>query len=160
MLVYEEHDPAFFIALSRTASGGYVLIDISNETTSEIRLIPGGDPTAWPIVMEPRTLGLRYAVDDWGDRFVVRTNADGAVDNKLVLVDTATPGRAHWRDWVPAKPSRFITDMRAFCDYFARQEWIDANPLLVTVGTRRRQRTPLRRRRRCYAADPRPGGRI
>ncbi|WP_419728592.1 S9 family peptidase [Lichenicola sp.] len=136
VLVHDEHDPAFFIALSRTAANGYVLISIENETSSEIRLIRAGDITAMPVVMEPRTPGLRYAIDEWGDRFVVRTNADGALDNKLMLAPTATPGRACWRAWIPYRPGRYIDEMRAFRDHFARIEWIDANPVLVTVDAK------------------------
>ncbi|MGI4746184.1 MAG: S9 family peptidase [Janthinobacterium lividum] len=134
VLVYEEHDPAFFIALSRTASNGYVLITIENGSTSEIRLIPATDPTAMPIIMQARTAGLRYAIEHWGDRFVVRTNADGAVDNKLMLAPVQTPDRAHWRDWIAYQPGNYIAEMRAFRDHFARIEWVDANPMLVTIA--------------------------
>ena len=132
-LVYEEHDPAFFVVLSRTASNGYVLITIENATASEIRTIAAEDQAAVPRVIETRTPGLQYAVDHWGDRFVIRTNADGAVDCKIMLVDVREPGRAHWREWIPYRPGHYITDMRAFREHFARIEWIDANPVLLTV---------------------------
>ena len=46
-------------------------------------LIPATDPTAQPKVMEPRRDGVQYNVDHWDGRFVVRTNADGAVVHRL-----------------------------------------------------------------------------
>ena len=141
-LVYEEHDPAFFVTLSRTASNGYVLITALNATASEIRVIAAADQAALPRLIEPRSPGLVYALDHWGDRFVIRTNADGAVDNKLMLAGIDRPGRAYWRELVPYRPGRAITDMRAFGGHLAWIEWIDANPVLLTMdrtGGARRQ---------------------
>lgn len=130
-LVYEEHDPAFFIALERARSNAYVFIRIFNGQTSETWLISGAHPTAAPRLVEPRQIGVVYEVEHWNDRFVVRTNADGATDYKLMTADEASPGRAGWREWLPHRPGRFIAQMRAFRDHFVRLEWVDANPTLV-----------------------------
>ncbi|ONQ32855.1 hypothetical protein A8D98_17870, partial [Burkholderia cenocepacia] len=78
VLVYEETDDGFFMGVSLTSSRAFVVLGLGNQETSEARLIPASDPTAEPNVVEPRTAGLRYDVDHWGDRFVIRTNADGA----------------------------------------------------------------------------------
>ena len=40
----------------------------------------------------PREPGLRYEVDQRGDAFFIRTNADGAEDFKIVEAPVATPG--------------------------------------------------------------------
>ncbi|MCQ8242084.1 S9 family peptidase [Rhizosaccharibacter radicis] len=134
VLVHHETDPAMFVTLRRSASNRFVMIEIGNETQSEVRLIPADRIEDAPVVAEPRTPGLRYALEHWNDRFVVRTNADGAVDNKLMQTPEAFPARAHWRPWIPYRPGRLIAEMRAFRDHFARVEWIDANPVLIAVG--------------------------
>jgi oligopeptidase B len=131
ILVYEEHDPAYFISLSRTASNAYVLITISNESGSEIRLIPAADPAAVPRVVEARAPGLTYELEHWNDHFVVRTNADGADDFKLMTAPEAAPERKNWREWIPHRAGRFITAMRAFKGQFARIEWVNASPVLI-----------------------------
>jgi oligopeptidase B len=135
VLVYEERDPAFLMQLSRTASRAYVLIRVWNADTSEVRFIPSFDPTAAPRVIEPRTPGMLYSVEHWDGRFVVLTNADGAVDFKLMWAEAGAPGRAGWRPWVPYRPGRFITGIRAFEGHLVRTERADAN-LRVIIADR------------------------
>lgn len=137
VLVYEETDPAFLLTVSASASGRYIMIRSWNAVTSEVRLIPADSPTAAPRFVEPRTTGLVYSVEHWNDRLVILTNADGAVNYKLMTVGEPDPGRAHWRDWIPYDPKVFITGMQPFRDYFVRIERLDANPRLVVtdIGT-------------------------
>ena len=58
-------------------------------------------------MVEPRTRGLRYDLEHWNDRFVIRTNADGAIDFKLVEAPEADPVRARTgATWSPHRPGR------------------------------------------------------
>ena len=93
-LVYEETDEGMFISVGRTADDAFVLISIANQETSEARIIPASNPTATPTVLEPRVVARLYDADHWGDRWVIRTNADDSVDFKIVEAPTATPGKA------------------------------------------------------------------
>lgn len=131
VLVYEETDPGFFLGVSRTASDAYLVIGIGNQETSEARLIPASDPTAEPRVVEPRREGVRYELEHWNDRFVVRTNADGAIDFKLMWADEADPSRATWREWIGHRPGVFVTGLVAYRDWLVREERQDANDRLV-----------------------------
>ena len=146
-LVYEEHDPAFFIHLSRAASNGFLFINVLNESSTETWLIPGGEPTAAPRITQPRRAGLHYDLEHWythggRDHFVVRTDAGGAVDFKLMLADGDNLSERGWRSWITPPLGQTITTIRAFRDYLARVEWIDANPVLIVVG--RKSGQPLR----------------
>ena len=131
VLIYEETDPGFFIALERLSSNAYVSIRVFNGETSEVWLIPASNPAAAPALVEPRRAGVFYELEHWNDRFVVRTNADGATDYKLMTADPAAPGAAGWREWVAHRPGRFIAQVRAFRDHLVRLEWVDANPTLI-----------------------------
>ncbi len=131
VLVYQENDDGFFIGVTTAVSGGSIFIGCGNQETSEVWRIPGDDPTAMPTVIEPRTPGLRYEVEDWGDRLVLRTNADGAVDFKLVEAAIASPGRVGWRDVVTHRPGRFIVGFTALRDHLVRIERIEANNRII-----------------------------
>lgn len=135
VLVYHEAAPDFLVTVTATSSRRYVAIRAWNATASEVRLIPAADPTATPRVVEPRTAGLVYSVEDWNGQFIILTNADGAANFKLMRTSEAAPARRHWRDWVPYDPARFITDMRAFKGFFVRVERVDAAPRLVVART-------------------------
>jgi oligopeptidase B len=138
VLVYEEPDEGFFVHLGVTSSRAFIVIGSGDHETSEIRLIPAGDPMANAEVVEPRTPGLRYSVEHWDDRLVLLTNADGAIDYKLVTADPAAPGRANWRDLVPHRPGRYIFGFAAYQDHLVRLERVDAlDQILVLQRTSR-----------------------
>ena len=131
VLVYEEQDNGFFMGVGVSASRAFIVLGLGNQETSEALIIPASDPTAAPVVVEPRAEGVRYDVEHWGDRFVIRTNADGAIDFKLVEAPTAWPGRPHWCDLVPHEPGRLIAGVTAFKDHLVRLERVDANNRIV-----------------------------
>lgn len=130
-LVYEEEDEGMFIGVGRTADDRFIVIGIQNQETSEVRYIPGNTPTAEPVVLEPRVVATRYDVDHWGDRWVIRTNADDAIDFKIVEAPTDTPAKANWKDLVAHTPGRFIEGLDVTRDHLARQERADANTRII-----------------------------
>jgi oligopeptidase B len=130
-LVYQEDDDGLFMSVGRSADDAFVLISIANQETSETRVIPAATPTATPVVLEPRQVGRLYDADHWGDRWVIRTNADDSIDFKIVEAPTATAGKAHWTDLVPHTPGRYIEGVALVKDHIARQERADANTTIV-----------------------------
>ncbi|MBE7218021.1 MAG: S9 family peptidase, partial [Caulobacteraceae bacterium] len=139
VLVYEEPDAGFFVHIGVTQSRGYIVVSSGDHETSESRLVPASDPTASPRVVEPRTPGLRYSVEHWpteGDpeRLVVLTNADGAIDYKIMWADARSPGRAGWREWIAHEPGRYITGVAALRDNLVRGERVDANDRIVVTA--------------------------
>ncbi|MDP3079844.1 MAG: S9 family peptidase [Brevundimonas sp.] len=130
-LVYQEDDDGMFIGVGRTADDAFILITVGNQETSEARVIPAAAPTATPVVLEPREVGRLYEADHWGDRWVIRTNADDSIDFKIVEAPTATPGKAHWTDLVPHTPGRYIEGVALVKNHIARQERADANTKII-----------------------------
>ncbi len=130
-LVYDEPDEGMFLSLGVTSSRAYIVIGSGDHETSEAQVISALDPTAEPRVVELRREGVRYEIEHWDGRFVVLTNADGAVDYKLMWADEADPSRATWRDWIAHKPGRFLIGMHAFRDWFVRLERVDASNRIV-----------------------------
>ena len=130
-VIYEEKDSGFFVKLSETQSGAFVLIEASDHETSEVWLLDRNDPDARPRLVEPRTPQLQYDVEHHGESLIIVTNADGAEDFKVVTAPVATPGRAHWRDLVPYRPGMMILSLVALARYIVRLEREDANPRIV-----------------------------
>lgn len=130
-LVYEETDDGMFQSVGRTSDDAFIIIGIGNQETSEGRIIPGTNPTATPVVVEPRHTGRLYDLDHWGDRWVIRTNADDAIDFKVVEAPTDAPAKANWKDLIPHTPGRFIEGVALVKDYLGRQERADANTRIV-----------------------------
>ncbi len=81
VLIYEEPDKGFFVSLGRTQSGRFGLISCGDHDTSEVYLIDLADPASAPLLVEPRSAGLRYGVEhhprlEGVESLIIETNAD------------------------------------------------------------------------------------
>jgi oligopeptidase B len=126
VLVLQEDDERFFLGLALSLTEEWVHVMCSSRTSTEERVIPASDPTADPFVVQPRQPDLEYDVvhapGPDGDRFVIVTNADGAVDFKVVTAPVGTPGQEHWVDLVPHRPGTKVEDIGAFAGHLVRFE--------------------------------------
>ena len=133
VLVYEESDEGMFLGVGTTADDSHVLIHVGDQETTELWLIPAADPTAAPVVAEPRQVGVKYELDHWTDRWVIRTNADGAVDFRLDVSTAEIPARATWTGWIAHQPGRYITGFVAYAGHLVRAERVNALDRLVVT---------------------------
>lgn len=122
-LVYEEADPALFMAVRRTAMNGYVALTLSGPDMAEVRLIAADAETLPPRVVWPRRPGVRYDIDEWNANLVSLSDADGAFDNKVVAV-----ARDDFRvlsTLVAHRPGRPILSIMPFGHGLVRLERVD-----------------------------------
>ncbi len=84
VLVYEEKDSGWFTHIHESSSGRFCVIAGGDHETSEQRLIDLADPDAPPRLVAAREEGVQYSVADRGDELFILTNADGAIDFKVV----------------------------------------------------------------------------
>ena len=127
-LVYEEADESFYMGLTRTADEKYICIGLQSTVSNEFRCTSAAEPTSWT-VLAPREREFRYDADHVGERWIIRTNADGAKNYKLVqLADTdAARGRTAWRDLVPHDPNVFIENFKPFNSFIGIEERANGN---------------------------------
>ena len=100
----------------------------------EVWFVPVANVTAAPTVIEPRAEGIEYTIEHQGDRFLILTNADDALDFKLVQTPVDTPGRPHWQDLVSHKPGRMIKTVEAYRDWVMWLEQENALPGICFIG--------------------------
>ena len=131
VLVFAERDPAWFVGISRTESGRFALISVSDHAASECHLLDLGDDAAWPVCVEPRAPDLRYSVAHRGDALYIRTNADGAEDFKIVVAPVATPGKVNWVDLIPHRRGRIVTGLSLYPRHLVRLEREEGLPRIV-----------------------------
>ncbi len=131
--VYDEPDDGMFVDVSKSSSGEYVFISVGNQVTSEVRYVPARDTAAPPVLVAPRVEGQLYSVEHHGSEFFIHTNADGAVDFKIVRAPVGAPGREHWRDWVAHEPGTQILGFVPYAEHSVRLERRDALPHIVVA---------------------------
>ena len=130
-LIYVEADPAWGVWLRKTGSQRFGLVTLHNSDEGEVHLFDLAADVPVLRLVEPRRSGLSYDVDDDGERLVIRTNADGAEDRKLVTASPEAPGAEHWRDLVPHRPGVSIVGHRCLARHIVRTERSDALVRLV-----------------------------
>lgn len=132
ILIYEESDPGFFVGLGASESGDFIFISTNDHTTSEWRFIDSDpeDPAAFKLVAA-REPGVEYDLTHHDGKFFIKTNADGAVDFKLVTAPLNAPGRENWTDLLPHRPGTLLLGLDAYKDYLVRMEREGGLPRLV-----------------------------
>ena len=130
-LVFEEKNPRWFIHLSQTQSGRFGEIEVADHETSETRLIDLTQDAPKPRRVAERRERVRFDASDHDDTLFILTNADGAVDFKIVQAPLKSRSSEQWRDLIPHKPGRLITGMTAFARHLVRTEREDGLPRIV-----------------------------
>ena len=130
-LVYEEPDSGWFTHLHESASGRFCVIAGGDHETSEQRLIDLSNPAAAPRLVAARETGVQYSLADRGDELFILTNADGAIDFKVVTAPLASPERAQWRDLIPHRAGVYVMDVELFSGHMVRLERANALPAII-----------------------------
>lgn len=112
-LVYEEHDDSFYMGVGRTRDDKYITIGLHSTVSSEERYAPAADPQTFT-VLAPRARDVEYDADHFDGRWVIRTNADGATNFKLVTAPDGASSRKQWTDWVAHSDSVYIDGFELF----------------------------------------------
>jgi oligopeptidase B len=131
VLVYEEQDSGWFTHLHESASGRFCVIAGGDHETSEQRLIDLGNPETPPRLIAVRKEGVQYSIADRGDELFILTNADGAIDFKVVTAPLAAPERKNWRDLIPHREGIYVIDLELFSDHMVRLERANALPAIL-----------------------------
>jgi oligopeptidase B len=131
ILVYQEHDAGWFTHLHESASGRFCVIAGGDHETSEQRLIDLTNPDAPPRLVADREIGVQYSVADRGNELYILTNADGAIDFKIVTAPLASPERANWRDLIGHRAGVYIIDFELYSGHMARLERAHALPAII-----------------------------
>ncbi|MGH8084495.1 MAG: S9 family peptidase [Lysobacter sp.] len=113
VLVYEESDDSFYMGIGRTRDDNYICIGVESTVSSEMRCAPAADPQQFT-VLAPRERDVEYDADHHGGRWVIRTNADGAENFKLMTAPSDATSRAQWQQWIGHDEAVFIDGFELF----------------------------------------------
>lgn len=125
VLVHQEDDEHFFASVSRTRSGGFIVISLHSATTSEIRVLDASDPEGEFRVVEPRRQDVEYSLDHHENRFFILAN-DDAPNFRLVEAPVSDPGRHAWWEVIPHRPEVKLEGVDAFAGHLVVLERAEA----------------------------------
>ena len=121
VLVYEEKDNTFGLYVSRTKSKRFILLSLGSSLSNEIRYLDAAKPTEALKVFLPREVDHLYQVEDFGDKFYVRTNWQ-APNFRIMSTPIAATDKTKWVDVIPHRADAFIDEMEIFKDFLVLNE--------------------------------------
>ena len=130
-LIYEEKDPGFFVGLGTSESEDVIFVSAGGHTTSEAYWFPADELNPTLRLIAPRQTDVEYSATHWNGEFYIVTNADGAVDFKLMKAPMIATSRDQWQEVIPHRPGTLLIDVSAQKDYLAIMERENALPRIV-----------------------------
>jgi oligopeptidase B len=112
-VVIQEDDERYYLDISRTRSGDFIIVDASSSITESAWVIPTRSPLSEAREVLPRVEGIEYTLDHRGDVFWAVINDEGA-DGRLmaVPVDGHAPTEV-----IPHRAGRKLTSPMCFADH-------------------------------------------
>lgn len=117
VMVYEETDERFNVAVWRSRSGKYIFLETASHTTSEVHFLDAATPDAAFTVIAPREQDVEYYPRHIGDDFYIRTN-DKGINFRIVAAPVTSPGRANWREVVPHDDKIMLESLEVFEKFY------------------------------------------
>ncbi|MCS3810566.1 S9 family peptidase [Xanthomonas sp. 4461] len=121
VLVYEEKDDSFYMGVGRTRDDKYITIGVESTVSSETRYALAAKPDTFKVLAK-RERDVEYHAEHFDGRWVIRTNADGAENFKLVTAPTDATTRKQWTDWVAHDDKVYIENFELFDGFTAIEE--------------------------------------
>ena len=129
VLVYQDDDERFNLAVGRTRDGKFIVLESGSHITTEAQVLAAADPTGAFTLIAPREDEHEYYVDHRNGIWLIRTNDRGR-NFRLVTAPLATPGREHWTELIAHRDAIMLEDVDMFAEFFVACEREDGLPRL------------------------------
>jgi oligopeptidase B len=129
-LVIQEDDERYYVDISRTRSGEFIIIDASSSVTESAWVIPTRLPLSEPREVLPRVEGVEYTLDHRGDAFWAVINDEGA-DGRLITVPIDGGSTV---EIAPHEPGRKLSAPMCFADHVVVWGRSNGLPAVFAVG--------------------------
>jgi len=116
--LFHEDDEGFRVSVGMTAAENWIVIASGDHVTSEVRLVPAGDPTAPAILVSARVAEREYDVDEHEGWLYIRTN-DTHPNFRLCRARIETPDQ--WEEVLAPSDEFYLTDVSLFKGFYVTE---------------------------------------
>ncbi|WP_281324239.1 S9 family peptidase [Flavobacterium sp. IMCC34518] len=120
--VFQEKDPSNYIGVAKTKNNKYIMIYSVATMSSEIRMIKAENPTDSFTVFQPRLKDVLYDVVTLDNKFLIRTNKDGANNFKLMECPLDKTESDNWKEVIPNRSDVLLQGVEEFKDFIVINE--------------------------------------
>jgi len=119
--VFYEDDETFSVFIYKTKSEKYLIIGSESTLTSEYRFLDANNPDGEFNIIQPRTRGLEYSVEHFGNDFYIRTNLD-ALNFKLVKTPVSATEKENWQEVIAHRDDVYFSGFEILKDFLVVSE--------------------------------------
>jgi oligopeptidase B len=121
-VVYEEKDKSNYIGVDKSKNNKYIFIHSQATVSTEIRMIDASRPNTAFVSFQPRMKEVLYQVYPLDDKFLIRTNKDGAKNFKLMECPLNKTSAENWKDYVPVRQDVLLQGVEEFKNFIVINE--------------------------------------
>ncbi len=121
-LVFHEKDETFSVYVGESKSREYIFINSYSSLTSECQFIKTSEPLSKFQVVQKRSRGLEYSVNQYEDYFYILNNNDGAFNFKISKSPISNPNIGNWEDILEHRENVLLEDIEIFTDHWVVTE--------------------------------------
>jgi len=151
-IVFNEKDERYDVDVDRTRDGRFIMLDSSSHVTSEVQFLPASSPDSPWQILQPRSEGIQYHVDEGNGLFYIRVN-DTARSFRVVTAPIATPDKSHWTELIAARKEVPIEDVDVFKNFYVVTERVKGLAVLRVVETKSQQARSIEFPEPAYSAS-------
>ncbi|WP_299289950.1 S9 family peptidase [uncultured Mucilaginibacter sp.] len=121
-VVYEEKDKSNYIHVDKSKNDRFILIYSQATLSSEVRMLDAGNPNGTFAVFQPRMKEVLYDVTPLADKFLIRTNKDGAKNFKLMECPLNKTSAENWKEVIPVRADVLLQGVEEFKGFIVINE--------------------------------------
>jgi oligopeptidase B len=134
-IVFNEKDERYDVGVDRTRDGKFIMLNSESHVTSEVQFLPASSPDSPWQILQPRSEGIQYYVDEGNGLLYIRVN-DTARSFRVVTAPIATPDKSHWTELIAAQKDVPIEDVDVFKNFYVITERVKGLAVLRVVETK------------------------
>ena len=120
--IFEETNITYHMGISKTRSKRYITIYRGDSETNEELFFESNDKDPKPVVFRPEEKGVKYSIEDHGDKFYIHTNKDGATEYKIMTAPINDFADDKWVEYLAHRDDVTLEDIIMCKDYMVRLE--------------------------------------
>ena len=122
LLVFEESDDTFGVAVYKSKSKKYIIIACYSTLTNEYHILNADTPDDAFELFQKRIRGLEYSIAHFEDHFYIITNKDKATNFKLMKTPENATEVSNWSEVIEHREDVLLEDIEIFRHYLVVSE--------------------------------------
>ncbi len=120
-LVYTENDESYYIGVSRSKSGEYIIIYNSSTLVSDYHILRADNPEGDFKNFSPRGAAHEYGIDHYKDKFYIITNWE-AKNNRLMETSEDATDMGNWKEVIAHRNDVHLLGLEIFNNHLVISE--------------------------------------